>query len=569
MRGRSSAKETNMPDTMMDTAQALDAARHRLGYPSTIALREQTIPDVLQKVVSKFADKPAFSCMGRTLTFAEIDVLSLQFAAYLQHCTDLQPGDRVAIQLPNILQYPVVVFGVLRAGLIVVNTNPLYTPHEMQHQFQDSGAKAIVILANMANKLEQILPVTQIKHVIVTELADLHALPKRWAINAAAKYLKKMVPAFHLPQAVALRTALASGAGKALKTVLQNSHDIAVLQYTGGTTGVAKGAMLTHANLLANVQQCEIFMQKAGVQQGGEVVVAPLPLYHIYAFMLHILLMLEAGNHSLLIPNPRDIPAFVKTLSQHRFSVFIGINTLFVALVNNSAFRLLDFSALKLTFSGGMALTESAASQWQAITGCTVIEGYGLTESSPVLTVNPAGHARIGSIGMPLSNTDICIKDDNGITQAVGVAGELCARGPQIMKGYWQREQATAETIIDGWLHTGDIAVIDPDGFVRIVDRKKDMIIVSGFNVYPNDIESVMSSHPDVIECAAIGVPDALSGEAVKLFVVSRNAALDAEQVRAFARKELTAYKVPRYVEFRDTLPKSNVGKILRRELRE
>lgn len=552
-----------------DTAAALDAVRQRLGYPAKLALDADTnIPALLQRAIDEFADKPAYTCLGKTICFADLDRLSKNFAAYLQQHTGLQPGDRIAIQLPNILQYPVVVFGALRAGLVVVNTNPLYTPHEMQHQFQDAGVKAIVILANVASKLEAVLADTPIRHVIVTELADLHDWPQRVVINAAAKYLKKMVPPFHLPQAVSLRTALAQGAASEYGPVPQTRDDIAVLQYTGGTTGVAKGAMLTHANLLANVRQCEVFMQKAGVNRGGEIVVAPLPLYHIYAFMLHILLMVDSGNHSLLIPDPRNFSAVTKVLSKYPFSVFIGINTLFVALANHDAFRKLDFSALKLTFSGGMALTESAAKRWQQTTGCAVIEGYGLTESSPVLTVNPPGHARIGSIGIPLANTDIRIVDDNGVVQPIGVAGELCARGPQVMKGYWQREQATADTIVNGWLHTGDIAIVDPDGFVRIVDRKKDMIIVSGFNVYPNEIENVMSAHPDIFECAAIGVPDELTGEAVKLFVVSRNPELDVEQVRAFARKELTAYKVPKQVEFRETLPKSNVGKILRRELR-
>ncbi|HQQ63019.1 MAG TPA: AMP-binding protein [Pseudomonadales bacterium] len=551
-----------------DTDQVIDAVRQRLGYPLSIELPSVTIPEILRQAVNAFSDKPAYTCLGKTISYADVDRLSTQFAAYLQHQTDLQPGDRIAIQLPNVLQYPVVVFGAMRAGLVVVNTNPLYTPHEMQHQFLDAGVKAVVILANVASKLETVLANTAIRHVIVTELADLHDWPQRVVINAAAKYLKKMVPPFHLSQAVALRKALASGSQYPVKPVSQKRDDIAVLQYTGGTTGVAKGAMLTHENLLANVRQCAIFMEKAGINRGGEIVVAPLPLYHIYAFMLHILLMMESGNHSLLIPDPRNIAAVAKTLARHRFSVFIGINTLFVALAHNEAFRKLDFSALKLTFSGGMALTETAAKLWQQTSGCAVIEGYGLTESSPVLTVNPPGHARIGSIGIPLANTAIRILDDNGVVQPVGMAGELCARGPQVMKGYWQREQATAETVVNGWLHTGDIAVADPDGFIRIVDRKKDMIIVSGFNVYPNEIENVMSAHPDIIECAAVGIPDELSGEAVKLFVVSRNPALDVEQVRQFARKEMTAYKVPKQVEFRETLPKSNVGKILRRELR-
>ncbi|HSC75343.1 MAG TPA: AMP-binding protein [Pseudomonadales bacterium] len=539
-----------------------------MDYPDSLALVRETIPDVLMRAVKTYADKPAYTCMGHTLTYAALDALSLQFAAYLQHYTDLQPGDRIAIQLPNILQYPVVAFGALRAGMIVVNTNPLYTAREMEHQFIDSGAKAIVILANMANKLDDILPATALRHVIVTELADLHPMPQRFLLNTAVKYIKKMVPAYHLPHAISLRQALAHGAESHFTPVTRKADDIAVLQYTGGTTGIAKGAMLTHTNLLANMQQCAVFMEKAGIGNGVEIAAAPLPLYHIYAFMLHCVLMLESGNHSLLIPNPRDIKSFIKVMAKQPCTIFIGINTLFVALLNNEHFRQLDFSALKITFSGGMALTEAAAKQWEEVTGCAVLEGYGLTESSPVLTINPPGHIKLGTIGIPVTSTAICIMDDNGIEKAVGEAGELCAQGPQVMKGYWQREDATRDTIVNDWLHTGDIAVVDADGYIRIVDRKKDMIIVSGFNVYPNEIENVMSTHPDIIECAAVGVPDVESGEAVKLFIVSRSAMLDTEQVKAYAREQLTGYKVPRYIEFRDELPKSNVGKILRRELR-
>lgn len=546
----------------------IDAARAALQYPASLAYPPGTITALLADVVARFADKPAYTCMGHTLTYGDLDRLSQQFAAYLQHHTDLEPGDRIAIQLPNVLQYPVVVYGALRAGLVVVNTNPLYTPREMEHQFSDAGAKAVVILANMAHKLEEVLSQTPVRHVIITELADLHPPLRRLFINSAAKYLKKMVPPYSLPRALSLRWALARGAESHFTPVTRTPEDIAVLQYTGGTTGVAKGAMLTHANLLANMRQCEVFMHKAGIAEAHETAVAPLPLYHIYAFMLHCLLLPLSGNHSLLIPNPRDIPAFVATLAKQPFTVFVGINTLFVALLNDLRFRALDFSRLKLTLSGGMALTESAARHWQEATGCAVLEGYGLTEASPVLTINPPGHARVGTIGIPMPDTAIRITDDNGFELPPGEAGELCARGPQVMKGYWQRAEATRETIIDGWLHTGDIAVVDADGYIRIVDRKKDMIIVSGFNVYPNEIENVMSAHPDIVECAAVGVPDAVSGEAVKLFVVPRTLTLDVDQVKAFAREQLTGYKVPRHVEFRDSLPKSNVGKILRRELR-
>jgi long-chain acyl-CoA synthetase len=554
---------------ILTVMQAIEAARAALDYPDSLVLSSETIPDVLARAVANYSDKPAYTCMGHTLSYAQLDALSLQFAAYLQNHTDLKPGDRIAIQLPNILQYPVVAFGALRAGMVIVNTNPLYTPREMEHQFTDSGAKAIVILANMAHKLEEVLPKISLCHVIITELADLHPLSQRLLINNVAKYIKKMVPIYHLSQAVSLRSAMALGATSHYKPVHRKPDDIAVLQYTGGTTGVAKGAMLTHANLLANMQQCAVFMDKASVGKGTETAVAPLPLYHIYAFMLHCLLMLEYGNHSLLIPNPRDIKSFIKVLTKNPCSVFIGINTLFIALLNNAQFRRLNFSALKLTFSGGMALTEAAATRWEVTTGCAVLEGYGLTETSPVLTINPSERIQLGTIGIPVANTAIRIVDESGVEQPTGIAGELCAQGPQVMKGYWQREEATRETIVDGWLHTGDIAVVDDDGFIRIVDRKKDMIIVSGFNVYPNEIENVMSGHPDILECAAIGVPDIERGEAVKLFVVARSITLDIEQVTVYAREQLTGYKVPSHIEFRDELPKSNVGKILRRKLRD
>jgi long-chain acyl-CoA synthetase len=555
-----------------DVMAVIHAAQQALGYPTTLAASQdvlQTLPDILAKSAENYAAHPAYSCMGRTMRFAELDQLSQQFAAYLQHHTDLQPGDRIAIQLPNVLQYPVVVFGALRAGMVVVNTNPLYTPDEMQHQLKDSGAVAIVILANMAHKLESILSTTAVRHIVVTELADLHGFPQRFLINAAVRYVKKMAPPFHLPGAITFRSALALGSEKSLKPHVAKTDDIAVLQYTGGTTGVAKGVMLTHANLLANMRQCRVFTEKAGIKQGAETALAPLPLYHIYAFMLHLVLLAESGNHSVLIPNPRDLDSVVKAWKQFPCSFFVGINTLFVALVNHAAFKRLDFSGLKLTLSGGMALTEDAASQWQSATGCAVLEGYGLTEASPVLSVNPYGHARIGSIGIPVADTQIKIVDKDNVAQPVGEAGELCAKGPQVMRGYWQRDDETQKVMIDGWLHTGDIAVVDADGFIRIVDRKKDMIIVSGFNVYPNEIENVISSHPDIIECAVVGIPDASSGEAVKAFVVSRNKQLTVDDVRSFAREHLTGYKVPHYVEFRDSLPKSNVGKILRRELRD
>ena len=547
---------------------AIAAARERLGYPATLEPCADTLVDVFERAVKQYPTKVAFSCMGRSMSYAELDQLSGQFAAYLQQKTDLRPGDRIALQLPNILQFPVAMFGALRAGLVIVNTNPLYTAREMEHQFNDSGARAIVILANMASKLESILPGTSLKYMWVTELADLHPAPKRWLLNAAVKHIKKLVPAYHLPVATPFRKVIQS-TGKAFDPVGGHAEDLAVLQYTGGTTGVSKGAMLSHANLIANMRQCEPFLQRAGMNDGEEVILAPLPLYHVYAFMLHCVTMLSHGQHTVLIPNPRDFDGFIRDMARVPFTVFVGLNTLFVSLMNHGRFRDLDFKRLKLTLSGGMALTDIAARHWQEVTGCSVVEGYGLTESSPVVTLNPPGEVRLGCIGIPLPGTDIRIINPDGQELLAGEEGELCLRGPQVMQGYWQRPDATAETVVDGWLHTGDIARVEPDGFIRIVDRKKDMIIVSGFNVYPNEVENVMAGHPDVLECAVIGVPDANSGETVKLIVVPRHSTVDAEQLREYARANLTGYKVPRHIEFRDSLPKSNVGKVLRRELRE
>ncbi|HUH57305.1 MAG TPA: AMP-binding protein, partial [Pseudomonadales bacterium] len=448
-------------------------------------------------------------------------------------------------------------------------TNPLYTEREMEHQFNDSGAKALVVLANMADKAEKVVPNTSIKHVIVTQVGDMHGMVKRTLINNVLKYVKKEVPAFKIPGALNLLDTLKQGAGKPIKAVTLQADDVAVLQYTGGTTGVAKGAMLTHRNLIANMLQCRGLFQMS-LEEGKESVVAPLPLYHIYAFTVHCMVMLETGNHSLLIPNPRDIPGFIKVLQKNTFSGFVGLNTLFVALCQQEAFRALDFSGLKLTISGGMALTKAAADQWKNVTGSEIAEGYGMTETSPVVSFNPPGFIKIGTIGMPVSSTVCKVIDEEGNDLPVGEPGELCVKGPQVMKGYWQRPEATAETIdADGWLKTGDVAVITEDGYMKIVDRKKDMIIVSGFNVYPNEVEDVIASHPDIVEVAAIGVPDAKTSEVVKVFVTTTNKQLTEADVKAFARERLTAYKVPRLVEFRDELPKTNVGKILRRELRD
>ncbi|EKT4464972.1 long-chain-fatty-acid--CoA ligase FadD1 [Pseudomonas sp. NY15356] len=528
------------------------------------------IQAVLKQSCQRFADKPAFSNLGKTLTYGELYTLSGAFAAWLQQHTDLKPGDRIAVQLPNVLQYPVAVFGAMRAGLIVVNTNPLYTAREMEHQFNDSGAKALVCLANMAHLAEKVVPKTQVKHVIVTEVADLLPPLKRLLINSVIKYVKKMVPAYNLPGAVRFNDALALGKGGAVTEANPQPNDVAVLQYTGGTTGVAKGAMLTHRNLVANMLQCRALMG-SNLHEGCEILITPLPLYHIYAFTFHCMAMMLIGNHNVLISNPRDLSAMVKELGKWKFSGFVGLNTLFVALCNNDAFRALDFSALKITLSGGMALQLSVAERWKAVTGCAICEGYGMTETSPVAAVNPAEANQVGTIGIPVPSTLCKVIDDSGRELGLGEVGELCVKGPQVMKGYWQREDATAEILDqDGWLKTGDIAVIQPDGYMRIVDRKKDMILVSGFNVYPNELEDVLAGLPGVLQCAAIGVPDEKSGEVIKMFIVVKpGMTLTKEQVMEHMRANVTGYKVPRYIEFRDALPTTNVGKILRRELRD
>jgi len=531
-------------------------------YPSILA--------VLKESCQRFADKPAFSNLGKTLTYGEIYKLSGDFAAYLQKHTDLKPGDRIAVQLPNVLQYPVVVFGAMRAGLVVVNTNPLYTARELEHQFNDSGAKALICLANMAHLAEQVVPKTGVKTVIVTEVGDMLPTFKRLLVNAVIKHVKKMVPAYNLPKAVKFNDALAKGRGQSFTEANPSNDDIAVLQYTGGTTGVAKGAMLTHRNLVANMLQVKELMG-ANLDEGCEVLIAPLPLYHIYAFTFHCMAMMLIGGHNILLTNPRDLPAVVKDLAKYRFTGFVGLNTLFVALCNNEDFRKLDFSSLKLTVSGGMALQLATAERWKEVTGCAICEGFGMTETSPVATVNPFSAIQLGTIGIPVPSTLCKIVNDDGQELAIGEIGELCVKGPQVMKGYWQRQEATDEILdAEGWLKTGDIGLIQEDGYLRIVDRKKDMILVSGFNVYPNELEDVLATLPGVLQCAAIGIPDEKSGEAIKVFVVVKpGESVTKEQVMEHMRANLTGYKVPKAVEFRDVLPTTNVGKILRRELRD
>ncbi len=548
------------------------------GVPNDIDLAAyRSVVEVFERACKAHADRPAFSNMGVTLSYSDLERYSAAFAAWLQHHTDLQPGDRIAIQMPNLLQYPVAVFGALRAGLIVVNTNPLYTAREMRHQFQDSGARALVYLNTFGHHVQEVLADTAIEHLIEVQIGDMLPTLRGALVNAAVKHLKKMVPDYSLPQAVAFKNLLRDGARHSLKPTPLSLDDIAVLQYTGGTTGVAKGAMLTHGNLVANMQQVRANMQQLDAQghpvirEGQEVMIAPLPLYHIYAFTVNCMCMMVTGNHNVLITNPRDINGFVKELQRWQFSAFLGLNTLFVALMAHPQFKKVDFSRLKGTNSGGTALVSAVAERWKSMTGCTVVEGYGLTETSPVVCANPHGeHSRLGTVGLPVPGTTLKVIDDEGNALPLGERGELCVKGPQVMKGYWQRPEATAEVLDEeGWLRTGDIAVIDQDGFVSIVDRKKDLIIVSGFNVYPNEIEDVVMAHPKVAACAAIGVADEKSGEAVKLFVVPSDPTLTQEELHAYCRENFTGYKMPRHYVFRDALPMTPVGKILRRELRE
>lgn len=529
-----------------------------------------SIIDMFDRVCKDYADLPVFSCLGCTMTYRELDELSRQFATYLQHHTTLAPGDRMAIQLPNILQYPVVLFGAIRAGIVIVNTNPLYTGSELKHQLNDSGAKVLVVLANVAKAIEEVIDETDIQQVIVTEVADLHPFPKRQLINGVIKYVKKQVPVCHFPRSVGFRKAMELGRRDEFTHVDAQKVDIAFLQYTGGTTGVAKGAMLTHSNLLSNCTQLINHLTGTLVER-EEVYLAPLPLYHIYGFTMHCMVMLSIGGHSVLVPNPRDLPSLIKAFKSYPLTGMIGLNTLFVGLLNNSEFTALDFSGLKVTVSGGMALAEDTARRWEQLTGALPMEGYGLTETSPVICANQQHSIQLGSIGPPIPDTECKVVDPDGNTLPNGDAGELCVRGPQVMLGYWNNLEATAQVIDEeGWFKTGDVAMIQDDGFVRIVDRKKDMIIVSGFNVYPNEVENALVQHPEIVEAAVVAVPDDNSGEAVKAFLVlTEGCGLDDDAIKAFCRESLTAYKVPRFYEFRDELPKTNVGKVLRRELRE
>lgn len=532
--------------------------------------QHQTISAMFAAVSKQYAQLPAFTCLGKTITFGELDALSRDFAAYLQHHTTLAPGDRIAVQLPNLLQYPVVLFGALRAGVVIVNTNPLYTGRELEHQLVDSGAKVLVVLANLAKAAEAVIDKTEIQHVITTEVADLHDFPKRQLINGVLRYIKKQVPDCHFPSSVKFRRALALGQRDEFTDIERDPNDLAFLQYTGGTTGVAKGAMLSQSNLLSNKRQIlELWQEK--LRPGQEAFLAPLPLYHIYGFTMHCMVLFAVGCSSVLVPNPRELDSVIKAFKQNKLTGMVGLNTLFVALARHPVFQTLDFSDFQVTTSGGMALAEDTSNRWYELTGSRPVEGYGLTETSPVVTSNDPHNPLVNTIGKALPDTQLKVIAPEGESLPPGEPGELCVRGPQVMSGYWNKAEATAAVLDSaGWLRTGDIATIDEDGFVRIVDRQKDMIIVSGFNVYPNEIEGVLVSHPDIIEAAVIGVPDDDSGEAVKAFIVrAEDSAIEDDEVEAHCRQLLTGYKIPRYYEFRDELPKTNVGKVLRRELRE
>jgi long-chain acyl-CoA synthetase len=542
------------------------------GVPAEIRLDDPgTLRGLIEGSCERFAPLPAFTCMGRTLSYARIDTLSRDFASWLQNGAGLRKGTRVALMMPNLLQYPVALFGALRAGLVVVNCNPLYKPRELEHQLVDSGAEAIVILENFARTLQEVLARTSVRHVVTTQVGDLLGLPKSLLVNAVVKRVKRLVPAWSLPGSVTFGAALAQGARRPLSEPALASGDLAFLQYTGGTTGVSKGAMLTHGNIVANLEQVRAWTG-AGLEDGKEVVITALPLYHIFALTGGCFLNLKIGAHNVLITNPRDMPGFVKELARHPFSTLSGVNTLFNGLLNTPGFAELDFSHLKLALGGGMAVQRAVAERWKAVTGKPLLEAYGLTETSPGACINPLveGAEYNGTAGLPLPSTVVTIRDDAGRILAPGEIGEICIAGPQVMKGYWNRPEETARAMTqDGAFRTGDIGLLTPEGYVKIVDRKKDMILVSGFNVYPNEVEDVVAMLPGVREVCAVPAPDEHSGETVRVVIVRKDPSLTREQVIAHCRAQLTGYKVPHIVEFWDELPKSNVGKVLRREVRD
>jgi len=540
------------------------------GMPETIDIDAyQSVADVFDQAVSEYSNRPAFSNMGTTLSYSDIDQLTAQMAAYLQSLPNMRKGDRVAVMMPNVLQNPISIFAALRGGFTVVNTNPLYTPRELKHQLSDSGAKTIIIMENFCHTLTDIIDETPIQHVITTQLGDLLKFPKSIIVNLVVKYIKKMVPDFNFKRSVTFKAALRKGASQTFSRVESTHKDIAFLQYTGGTTGVAKGAMLTHRNMVANMQQASAWI-KDMVDESGEVIITALPLYHIFSLTANCLTFMKAGAHNHLITNPRDMPGFVKELKNIPFTAITGVNTLFIGLLNTPGFDEIDFSHLKLTLGGGMAVQQPVAERWKKTTGAPLLEAYGLTETSPAVCINPLNLKEYnGSIGLPVPSTEVSVQDEEGNILPQGETGELCVRGPQVMKGYWNREDETAKVITkDGWLKTGDVAKMDTAGYFRIVDRLKDMILVSGFNVFPNEIETVIAEHEGVLEVGVIGEPDQRSGEIVKAVIVKKDQSLTEEEVILHCREKLTSYKIPKIVEFTKELPKTNVGKILRRELR-
>ena len=540
------------------------------GVPAEVDLNEfMSIGDLFAKSVAQYGSRKAYINMDKALTYAELEKLSANFGAYCQSVLKLPRGSRIALMMPNLLQYPVCLYGALRAGYTVVNCNPLYTERELEHQLKDSGAEAIVIVENFAKVLENVVARTPVKHVIVTQLGDMLDFPKRMIVNLVVKHVKKMVPAWHIANAIELRDALIEGGRHPLKPVEVGHDDLAFLQYTGGTTGVSKGAMLTHRNIIANLQQAHAWIRDA--VQDNEIIITALPLYHIFALTANCLTFFKIGATNILITNPRDIPGFVKEISKYPFTTITGVNTLFNAMINNPDFARIDLSRLRLTLGGGMAVQRAVAERWKQITGVTLIEAYGLTETSPAATMNPLDMPEYnGCIGLPISSTEVTIRDDDGKDLPMGEPGELCIRGPQVMKGYWNRPDETDKVIMaDGFLRTGDVAIMDANGYFKIVDRKKDMILVSGFNVYPNEIEDVLAMHPGVLESAAVGVPDEKTGEAIKIFVVKKDPNLTEASIIEHCRAHLTGYKIPRHIAFRTELPKTNVGKILRRQLRD
>lgn len=540
------------------------------GVPAEINPQEySSIMQVFDEACQKYPQQMAFTNMGVGLTYSELHKKVQEFASFLQYELKLKKGDRIALQMPNLLQFPVALFGALRSGLTVVNTNPLYTAVEMRHQFQDAEPKAIVIMANFAHLLEEIIKDTKIESVVVTELAELFPFPKNLIVNSVVKYVKKMVPAYHLPQAYSFKQALELGHGKTPQHVECSAQDIAFLQYTGGTTGISKGAILTHRNIISNMLQICAWMTPV-LKPGEEVCITPLPMYHIFSLTVNCLAFMRYGAHNILITNPRDLPALIKDMKKHHFTLMSGVNTLFNGLLNHPDFQKLDFSKVKMSVAGAMALQTAVSKRWKQVTNSLIVEGYGLTETSPVACCNPIdGRDKVGTIGLPLPSTNIKLVDDNDQEVTAGQPGEICVFGPQVMQGYWNRPDETAKVLKNGWLYTGDIATVDEDGYFKIVDRKKDMILVSGFNVYPNEVEEVIATHPGVLEVAAVGVPNDATGEAVKVFVVKKDPNLTPDDVIQHARKSLTAYKVPKQVAFKDELPKTNVGKILRRALRD